>query len=68
LPKKNKIEEANNTERERERERERVIYTFLPITRVIFKSDRWVLSLFIFGYLPQLLIKSIVPTYGKKKR
>ena len=47
--------------RDIEQEQERQI-TFLPIKTVIFESDGWILALRNISYLPNLLIKSIVPT------
>jgi len=41
--------------------------TFLPSTTVIFKTDGGGIAFLVFSYLPDLLIKSLVPTFNAKR-
>ena len=49
--------------REKEGKKKDRKITFLPIMTMIFESDGWVIAFFMFGYLPYLLIITLVTTY-----
>jgi hypothetical protein len=61
LPAKTFNRKAQRGQETEEKKKDREI-TFLPIMTMIFESDGWVIAFFMFGYLPYLLIITIVTT------